>query len=120
MASVDATTSERLKSELIAECNNQYENCLYTAVSLHEFLKHLQWRKSIFVTAAIVCGSLGSLSIFTHANDWTLKVIGSILTWLAGLSPAFFTALRFEQYIEDCKNAAAEFTNLSRSVSAGC
>lgn len=112
MLADDADIMQKTKVELVSECKRQYENCLYTSASLNEWLKRLHQRKSAFVMTAIVFGSLGSLTVFTQSTNLYLKTIGSVMTWLAGLSPAFYTALRFEQHVEDCKSAAAEFTNL--------
>jgi hypothetical protein len=101
--------------ELAKECKRQYENCLYTAVSLHIWLRWLRSLKVFFAVAPIICGSLGSWKILTDSTSSTMKALGAIGSFLGGLLSTIYSALKLDMHISECKAAAGELTNLRDS-----
>lgn len=102
-------------AELAKECKRQYENCLYTAVSLQIWSRWLRGLKVFFSIAPIVFGSLGSWKILTDSSDSTAKTLAAIGSFLAGLLSTIYSALKLDTHIAECKTAAGELTNLRDS-----
>src|SRR5579884_4205971 len=101
--------------ELAKECKRQYENCLYTAVSLLIWLRWLRALKVFFTIAPIVFGSLGSWKILTSSSDETMRGLGALASFLGGLLSTIYYALKLDTHIADVKSAAGELTNLRDS-----
>jgi hypothetical protein len=99
-------------NELARECQRQYDNCLYTAVSLQIWLRWLRALKVCFTIAPIVFGSLGSWRILAQSSDSTMKNFGALASFLGGLLSTIYSALKLDTHITEAKSAAAELTNL--------
>lgn len=101
--------------ELATECKRQYENCLYTAVSLQIWLGWLRAAKVFFTIAPIVFGSLGSWEILTSSSDEGMRSVGALASFLGGLLSTIYAALKLDTHIAELKSAAGELTNLRDS-----
>jgi hypothetical protein len=98
--------------ELTRECKRQFDNCLYTAASLHIWLRWLRGWKIFFTLAPIFFGAVGSAKILTNSNDSTMKAIGAMGSFLGGVLSTIYAALKLDTNIGEAKTAAGEFTNL--------
>jgi hypothetical protein len=101
--------------ELARECTRQFENCLYTAISLQIWLRWLRTAKVFFNVAPIVLGSVGSWKILTDSPGGTMKAVGAIGSFLGGLLSTIYSALKLDTHIAEVKAAAGELTNLRDS-----
>lgn len=97
---------------LVKECRRQYDNCRYTAASLHVWQKYARvWRAAMLI-APIILGGFASSQILVAFGDEGGKLIGALCALLAGFFPAIFKALNLDVHLESIANAAGEFTNL--------
>ena len=101
--------------ELARECKRQYDNCLYTAVTLLIWLRWLRGLKVFFTVAPIIFGSLGSWKILTASSDGTMKTLGALASFLGGLLSTIYSALKLDTHIAEARGAAGELTNLRDS-----
>ena len=98
--------------ELVQECKRFSESCLYTSTSLLIWLRARRRLKTFFVVTPLVLGSTASWKLLTEADLESVKVLVSVLAFLAGLFPSIFAALKLDDHIDACARAAAEFKNL--------
>lgn len=104
--------SFNIKNELVRECKRQFDNCLYTSVTLHIWLRELRNIRTFFTVAPIVFGALATWSVFSKSDALPLKIVASLFALLAGLFPAVYHALKFDEHLEMCERLTGEFTNL--------
>lgn len=98
--------------ELIRECERQAESCLYTSTSLFIWLRSRRRWKAFFTVTPLVLGTVASWQLLTSSDLESVKVFVSVCAFLAGLMPSIYSALKFDDSLEDCQRAAAEFKNL--------
>jgi hypothetical protein len=91
--------------EIIAECRRQEDSCLYTSVSLFEWLKSLRWWRIWFVILPIVAGSVAAL--LTEAPDW--KWLAAVSSLVAGVTTAVYKALDLDVSVDAISKTAHEF-----------
>lgn len=98
--------------ELAKECQRLAEGCLYTSTSLFIWLR---WRRSLrglFAVVPVLLGSVASWSLLTSSDLPSIKTWLSICTFVAGLLPAVYAALKFDEGVEECRVGAGAFKNL--------
>ena len=100
------------QKELALECKRQYENCLYTSTSLFIWLRCLRMVRITFVVLPLMLGSLGTWKVLTTASLESVKILVSLCSFLAGLLPAIYAALKFDTSLDCCRQLAGEFKNL--------
>lgn len=98
--------------ELARECHRQYDNCLFTATSLHIWLRWLRAWKIFFTLAPIVFGAVGSWKILSSSTDPTMRAVGALGSFLGGLLSTIYGALKLDTHISEARTAAGELTNL--------
>lgn len=98
--------------DLITECQRQVENCLYTSTSLFIWLRWRRFVKNIFIVAPLVLGSFATWELVNKSDDPWVRGFASIAAFVAGLLPAVYAALKYDDDLEKCKVVAAEFKNL--------
>lgn len=99
-------------ADLVKECERQSENCLYTSTSLFIWLRILRYLKVFFVLAPLVLGSLASWKLLTGSTLESVKGLTSICSFLAGLLPSMYAALKLDDSLARVGLCAAEFKNL--------
>jgi hypothetical protein len=102
-------------SELALECKRQSESCLYTSTSLFIWLRFLRITKAVFIVVPLVLGSIAGWQVLRETHAPWVKALTSIAAFLAGLLPTVYSALKFDDHLEQCKHLTAEFKNLRDS-----
>ncbi|WP_188261982.1 hypothetical protein [Azospirillum tabaci] len=95
--------------ELAKEARRQFENCLYTAAALFEWLKFLRFCDASLSILPIIFSALATWRVFDATEN---KIAVGIFALLAGLLPIVQRALKLSTRITEVSKAAAEFTNL--------
>src|SRR5947209_10480170 len=98
--------------ELAMECKRLSESCLYTSTSLFIWLRFTRYVKLAFIVAPLVLGSLASWKLLTGYNLEGVKVFTALCAFLAGLLPSIYSALKFDDHLDQSKHLAGEFKNL--------
>lgn len=98
--------------ELAKECKRRSEGCLYTSTSFFIYLRYLRWLKVIFIVVPLVLGALASWSLLTTANLAEVRIFTAVCAFIAGLMPSIYSALKFDDHLEQSRELAGEFKNL--------
>lgn len=98
--------------ELVQECRRQSESCLYTSTAFFIWLRNLRFWRGFFVITPLVLGGLATGRLLFWASSETTTIISAVSAFLAGLFPSIYSALKFDDRLRECTNAAAEFKNL--------
>lgn len=98
--------------ELARECKRYSESCLYTSTSLFGWLKFLRVLKSVFVIVPLILGSLAGGKLLIGLNPEKSTILIALFSFVAGVMPAIYSALKYDENLETCKRAAGEFKNL--------
>src|SRR5882724_5785805 len=99
-------------TELALECKRLSESCLYTSTSFFIWLRFMRWVKILFIAAPLVLGSLASWKLLAGYDLQEVKALTAICSFLAGLLPSVYAALKFDDHLEEAKHLAGEFKNL--------
>ncbi|MBL8208341.1 MAG: hypothetical protein JNM09_29185 [Blastocatellia bacterium] len=99
-------------SELALECQRQSENCLYTSTSFFIWLRLLRKVRVFFIVTPLVLGGLASWNLLTKSDVESVKVVTAVCSFLAGLFPTIYAALKFDDQLEKYTRFASEFKNL--------
>jgi hypothetical protein len=97
---------------LAVECRREEESCLFTSTSLFIWLRCLRVLRVLFAVVPVTLGSLASWNLLTASPDATVKTFAAICSFLAGLLPTLYLALKLDGHVEDTAQLAAEFKNL--------
>lgn len=99
-----------VRTALIAECEGEEENCLYTSTSFFIWLRMLKiTRASLWALGAI--GSVAAAkSILGAEHNYPIVMAGLALAGV--LLPGLIKAVRLDSAIKDYAAAAARFKNL--------
>jgi hypothetical protein len=109
---VDAPPAAATISDLVKECREQTDSCLYTAVTLHLWLRRLRRWQAAFTVVPLVLGTFAGWSVIKELQNPVAQGVASFAALLAGLLPAIYTGLKVDGQIDQGKRLAAEFTNL--------
>ena len=88
------------QKELALECKRQYESCLYTSTSLFIWLRCLRMLRIAFVVLPLTLGSIGTWKLLTTSNLESAKILVSVCSFVAGLLPALYAALKFDTSLD--------------------
>lgn len=97
---------------LAIECNRLSESCQHTSTSIYIWLKCLRWSKIFFTATPLILGSLSSWKLLTSTDVQSIRNIVAIFAFLAGLLPALYAALKFDESLGKYIYASGEFKNL--------
>jgi hypothetical protein len=104
--------TEEKRKKIQDECLRESESCLYTSTTLFIWLRILRIAKIFFIVAPLVLGGLGAWELLTAANIASVKIFASSCSFLAGLLPAIYTALKFDDSLDSVVRYASIFKNL--------
>jgi len=97
---------------LVTECHRESESCLYTSTSLLIWLRFLRSIKVVFVVVPLVFGAVVSWRVLSAQDTgWKVAVVG-LMAITAGVMPAVYSALRYDDYLAEARRLAGEFKNL--------
>jgi hypothetical protein len=94
------------------ECKRLSESCLYTATSLHMWLRYLRGWQMAFTVIPLVLGTIAGWSVLSEVQDPLVQGVVGFLALLAGLLPSIYNGIKLDGKIEEAKGLAAEFSNL--------
>jgi len=94
---------------LVDECKRQEESCLYTSTTFYEWLKRLYFYRQAFIVIEIVLGGISfyACPLLTQCAQWSW--VSSFCGLLAGVLPAIFRALGFDQNLASISKSAVQF-----------
>jgi len=98
--------------QLVQECRRLSEGCLYTSTSLFIWLRTLRYLKVVFIIAPLTLGSLAGGKLLLSVDSDGVRAFAAICAFLAGLLPAIYSALKYDDRLKECTFLAAEFKNL--------
>ena len=98
--------------ELSKECKRLSESCQYTSASIYIWLRCLRLSKMFFIAAPLILGSMSSWKLLTSSDVKSIQNMVAIFAFLAGLLPAIYAALKFDERLERYVHAAGEYKNL--------
>jgi hypothetical protein len=96
---------------LAKECERQYDNCRYSAVSFHIWLRSQRYIQRAFIGLPIVLASVATWSLIDQTGSAGKWITGGCAV-LAGILPAIYEALKLDVHLVDVAATAGEFTNL--------
>lgn len=97
---------------LIAECERQSENCLYTGTSLYIWLKWARFWRGIFLIFPILLSGFATSQIFGQYLGTTGAFLAACAGLLAGFFPAIYVSLNMDMKVMELAKSATEYTNL--------
>ena len=98
--------------ELVQECRRLSENCLYTSTAFYIWLRELRRWRTAFVITPLIFGGFATGRLLFWTDSSTTKIVSAVAAFAAGLLPAIYSALKFDDKLRECTNAAADFKNL--------
>jgi hypothetical protein len=101
------------KSEALRkECFRLVDTCLYTSTSFFIWLRFCRSLKVVFLIVPLICGSLSTWSVLTRSDVSRLRNTTALLSFLAGLLPSIYAALKMDRHLDQCCKLAGEYKNL--------
>lgn len=100
------------RAELVQECKRESENCLYTSTAMFIWLRRRRKVKNAFIILPLILGSFATWEIVSRSGIEWVRICASAASFLAGLFPAVYAALKYDDDLEKLKTVAAEFKNL--------
>lgn len=97
---------------LALECQRLSESCLYTSASFFIYLRALRWIRIAFVVAPLICGALATWKVIDGAHSIGARWFTGVCSLLAGLLPAIYSALKFDDRLAEAIHLSCEFKNL--------
>jgi hypothetical protein len=98
--------------ELVQECRRLSESCLYTSTAFFIWLLKLRWWRGFFIAAPLVLGGFATGRLLFWADSDKARIISAVAAFAAGLLPSIYSALKLDDKLRECTNAASEFKNL--------
>ena len=98
--------------QLALECKRQHDSCLYTSTSLFIWLRTLRWIRGLFIVLPLIFSSIAGWKLLATSDRQGVKVIAAICAMLAGLLPAIYAGLKYDDQLGHSKQLAGEFKNL--------
>lgn len=93
--------------QMVDECKRQEESCLYTSVTLFEWLKALRCWRIIFVVVPIILGAIATAPLISSCHD--CEWLTAICAFLAGVFPAVYKALDLDISLKTVADNAHTF-----------
>lgn len=97
---------------LVEECLDQSRNCTYTSTTFFIWLRTLRIIRIAFVVVPLILGSAASWTLLTRSDAGAVKLLVAALSFIAGVIPAVYSALKLDDALTHCTTLAAEFKNL--------
>ena len=97
---------------LALECKRLSESCQYASTSIYIWLRCLRWMKIFFAVVPLILGTLSSWKLLTNVDVQSIRNTVAIFAFLAGLLPAIYAALKFDEHLGKYIHASSEFKNL--------
>jgi len=98
-------------SNLVKECQRQFDNCLYTSAALFIWEKRARLWRGLFLVAPIILGGFAGSQLIVQSGT-TGKLLGALCGVVAGFCPAIFKALNLDLHVDGIHRGATEFGNL--------
>jgi len=95
---------------LIAECEREEENCLYTSTSFYIWLRMLKTTRAGLWTLGAIGSIVSANSILRGRQDY--QVVMAALALAGVLMPGLIKAVQLDAAIKDYTAAAGSFKNL--------
>jgi hypothetical protein len=92
---------------MVNECRRQEESCLYTSVTLYEWLKALRFWRIVFVVVPIILGAIATAPLIAHSHD--CEWLTAISAFIAGVFPAIYKALDLDVSLKNVADNAHTF-----------
>lgn len=99
-----------IQTALIAECEREEENCLYTSTSFYIWLRMLKATRAGLWTLGAIGSIVSANSILRGRHDY--QVVMAALALAGVLMPGLIKAVQLDAAIKDYAAAAASFKNL--------
>ncbi|MDZ4691779.1 hypothetical protein [Terricaulis sp.] len=96
-----------VRNEVVAECQRQEDNALYTAVTLLLWLREIRLLKRAYLLAQLIFAAAAAY-FAVDGNALAAGISGSI----AGVAPSVWDALKFDGHEDQVRHYASEFTRL--------
>jgi hypothetical protein len=103
----NATTAA---NTLEALCNEKRIRCLYTSTTFLNWLKFLRAARAILIILPIALGAIAGWTLLK--SNPKLAVYSAVAALLAGVIPAIYSALKFDEYLPSAAQMAGEYKNL--------
>ncbi len=88
------------------------DTCLYTSTTLYIWLRFCRSLKTAFLVVPLICGSLSTWSVLTRSDVQSFRNLTALFSFMAGLLPAVYAALKLDRHLDQCCRLAGEFKNL--------
>lgn len=98
--------------ELAQACKRYSESCLYTSTAFFGWLKFLRVIRAIFIIVPLALGSVAGGNLLVGIDEGRQSVILGVCAFVAGVIPAIYAALGYDQMLDKYAVAAGEFKNL--------
>jgi len=98
------------RTALIAECEREEENCLYTSTSFYIWLRTLKGTRIVLWAGGAIGSIVSASNILSGDLDYPIIIAGLALAGV--LMPGLIKAVRLDSAIKDYAKAAAAFKNL--------
>lgn len=95
--------------QLAIEAKRMSESCLYTSTTMFIWLRILRAIKVVSVVLPLALGSIAGWSLLTTSELPEAKVALAVVSFLAGLFPTIFSALKLDSSIVRAQELASEF-----------
>jgi hypothetical protein len=99
-------------AELAQECKRLSEGCLYTSTSFFIWLRILRRVKYFFIITPLVFGAVAGWNLLTKSEWEYVKVLNAICSFIAGLLPTVYSALKLDDNLDKYARWGGEFKNL--------
>ena len=99
-----------IRTALIAECEREEENCLYTSTSFYIWLRMLKATRAGLWTLGAIGSVVSANSILRGRQDY--QVVMAALALAGVLMPGLIKAVQLDAAIKDYAAATASFKNL--------
>lgn len=100
------------RENLVQECQREFDNCNYTAVSMFIWLRDKRRVKFWFIVLPIIFGGVSTFELAAKSDILWIRIVAALCAAMAGLIPSLYAALKYDEDLERIKINAAEFGNL--------
>lgn len=106
----------RVNVELAKQCKRNYESCLWNSTILFICLRWHRRVKNVVTIVPVIVGSAPGVTTFVRLLSsqpiTRLEFITSTLSFISGLIPLVYNALKLDDHLENLKRVSVEYRNL--------